>query len=130
VLTRETALGDADIEQLVERQARGDTITSADVAVEQMPPSLVELDTRRSKSSLSLGLVFGETGAAPDSHLSGGDASPPDTAAASEHAPEETQPVPPELGSTDVERQDMALAQDPPVPNDEGLGLIFQRNSA
>jgi hypothetical protein len=93
---------------LAEAQARGDTPALAGTPVERTLPPPGELDTRRSKSSLSIGVLLGQDGANPgsDSPPSGDAAPPPD-------ASSEGEPVP----------------QDPSaVPSDEGLGLVFQRS--
>jgi hypothetical protein len=119
---------DADIEQLVEAQARGELVSPANVPVERTPPSLAELDTRRSKSGLTGGPLLGEV--AIDA---GGDPqiTEMDPTQAGDTGPvEDAQAPPPELGTATLERQDLALAQDLPVPTDADLGLVFRRDPA
>jgi hypothetical protein len=119
---------DADIEQLVEAQSRGELISPANVPVERTPPPLGELDTRRSKSGLAGGPLLGQaaTDAGVDPTLTElgptqGDLTSPI---------EDAQALPPELGTATLERQDLALAQDLPVPTEEDLGLVFRRDLA
>ena len=120
--TRGKSVGksESEIERLVEAQARGEPQLNPEVPVEQTPPPVAELDKRRSKSSLAAGLAAGALASSTDSDPSAVDpgASPNQAQPGVVPAPDPAQPVPPVSGPAAIDRQDLDLARDLPVPSD------------
>src|SRR5215470_1345737 len=120
-------MGDADIERMVEAQARGEQATLADVPVERRIPQSGSLDTRRSKSGLAAAGLLGTGEARGSVDGQPGEGTPPPADPA---WPPGDEGVTTEADSGLIERQDLSLARHLPVPvEEEDLGLVFRRDS-